>query len=132
MSQSNQKLTGAHVDAALDVMHEHIKALNSRDSEAIAATLHFPHYRLTGGRLKTWQTYHDYLDDFQQRAGTEWGYSEWGELNVIHADETKVHIDVRVDRFRSDGSLLTSFRSIWVVSQINGVWAAQLRSSFGK
>lgn len=132
MNQSKQKLTGSHVDAALDVMREHIKALNARDSEAIAATLHFPHYRLTGGQLKVWQTNRDYLQDFRQRAGSEWGYSEWGELNVIHADETKVHIDVQVDRFRSDGSLLTSFRSIWVVSYIDGVWAGQLRSSFGK
>ena len=40
------------VTAALAVMDDHIAALNSREQSAIAATLHFPHIRLSGSALK--------------------------------------------------------------------------------
>ena len=42
----------ASVTAALKVMQEHIDALNARDEARIAATLHFPHNRLSGIDLK--------------------------------------------------------------------------------
>ena len=117
-------------ETALTVMAAHIKALNLRDEKALAATLHFPHYRLSENILKIWETPEAYFSDFRKRAGGDWHHSAFGELNVITADENKVHLDVRVDRFRADDSLLISFRSLWVLAQIDGVWAAHLRSSF--
>ena len=38
-----------HIESALKVLDEHISALNARDPSAIAATLHFPHFRLWNG-----------------------------------------------------------------------------------
>lgn len=118
------------IDAARSVMENHINALNARDGAAIAATLHFPHYRLSDGYLKVWDTAKTYLTDFRKRAGSEWGYSRWRRLDVVHSSADKVHLDVIVDRYRKDGALLNSFHSLWVVSCIDGTWAAQLRSSF--
>ena len=46
------------------------------------------------------------------------------------ASPVKVHLDVRFTRFRADGSILAKHRSLWVISEIANVWAAQLRSSF--
>ena len=66
------------VTAAVAVMQAHIKALNARDGEAIAATLHFPHYRLTDGNVKVWDGPESYLSDFHARAGGEWSHSGWG------------------------------------------------------
>ncbi len=40
--------------AALDVMKRHIDALNARDENNLAQTLHFPHYRLVGSKLHVW------------------------------------------------------------------------------
>ncbi len=36
--------------AARAVVEAHIAALNARDPDALAVTLHFPHYRLAAGR----------------------------------------------------------------------------------
>lgn len=118
------------VEAALAVMQTHIDALNRRDEKAIAATLHFPHYRLANEKLMTWETGEGYLADFRKRAGRDWGYSSWGRLDVIHASVDKVHLDVQVDRYRQDGHLLASFSSIWVIARMGGRWAALLRSTF--
>ena len=49
---------------AMDVMAANIKALNARDEAAFAATLHFPHYRLSGGRMKIWPGPETYFSDF--------------------------------------------------------------------
>lgn len=130
MAESTDGYVRAAIDAARDVMHAHIRALNAGDEAALAATLHFPHYRLSGGRLKTWEGPETYLDDFRARAGDGWHHSAWDALSVIAAEPDKVHLDVRFVRYREDDSVLGRFRSLWVVARINGVWAGQLRSSF--
>ena len=61
--------TSTAIDAANRVMAAHIAALNAGDERALAATLHFPHYRLSGGHLKTWNNPDEYLADFHARAG---------------------------------------------------------------
>ena len=116
--------------AARAVVEAHIAALNARDPDALAVTLHFPHYRLAAGRLQIWETPDTYLDDFYARAGDGWHHSRWDHCNVIAASDDKVHLDMAFTRCRADGSAIGSFRSIWVIARLGGRWAAQLRSSF--
>lgn len=129
-SSAGHENAGNAVAQAKKVMTAHIAALNAGDARALAATLHFPHYRLSGGRLKTWEGPEDYLADFHARSGDGWHHSEWDSLDVIAADAEKVHLDVRFTRYRADNSVLGKFRSLWVIAEIGGVWAAQLRSTF--
>jgi len=125
-------MSGSAIKAALSVMNAHAEALNARNPERIAATLHFPHFRLSGDTVKIWQTPESYLTDFHARAGSNWGHTEWGRLNVLQASENKVHLDVQVDRFDKEGKPLVSFPSLWVITCIDGIWAAQMRSSFAQ
>ena len=118
------------IEAALAVMQSHIDALNARDEARIAATLHFPHNRLSGIDLKCWETADSYFADFKARAGGDWARSRFDDIRVVQASENKVHLDVLVKRFAADGGLMIAFSSLWVVSRIDGNWAAQLRSSF--
>lgn len=116
--------------AARAVMAAHLAALNAQDSAGMAATLHFPHYRLSGGVMRVWEDADTYLGDFRKRAGDDWHHTVWDSIDVLAAATDKVHLDVRFTRYRQDGSALGSFRSLWVISEIDGRWAAQLRSSF--
>lgn len=120
------------VDAALEVMAVHIAGLNARDNDAIAASLHFPHYRLASGRMQVWETKDSYLADFYARAGDNWSHSAWDNLDVLSAAEDKVHLDVRFTRYDTAGEPLGHFRSLWVITCNDGRWAATLRSSFAK
>ena len=56
MMTREMDITDRAVAAAKAVMQAHITALNSRDQAAIAATLHFPHIRLSGTNLKSWDS----------------------------------------------------------------------------
>lgn len=115
---------------ALVVLDRHMDALNRRDPAGLAASLHFPHYRLSQGRLQTWEKPDSYLADFHARAGDGWDRSAWDFRRAIASSADKVHFDVQFTRYRADGSSMGSFRSLWVVAKINGRWAAQLRSTF--
>jgi hypothetical protein len=123
-------LHAAEVAAAKAVLDEHIRALNARDEKALVATLHFPHYRLTDGKMKCWERPDGYLRDFYARAGGDWHHSAWDFQRVIAAGPDKVHFDVQFTRYRADDSAIGSFRSLWIVSRVGGRWAAQVRSSY--
>ena len=86
------------VDAAMAVLEAHMAALNARDEVALHATLHFPHYRLSGGRMQVWETPGRYLADFLARAGDDWHHSAWDFRNLIAAGPDKVHLDVQFTR----------------------------------
>ncbi len=118
------------VRGAMAALDAHMDALNARDGVALAATLHFPHYRLTGGRMKTWEKPDSYFADFRERAGGDWHHSAWDFRRVIAAGPAKVHVDVQFTRYRADGSAIGRYRSLWVMSKLDGRWAAQVRSSF--
>ncbi len=116
--------------AALAVLDAHMAALNARDEAGLNATLHFPHYRLSGGRMQVWREPGEYMADFRARAGGDWDHTAWDFRHVVAAGADKVHLDVQFTRYRADGSALGKFRSLWVVARLDGRWAAQLRSSF--
>lgn len=128
MPENNQ----VAIDAAMAVMAKHIAGLNARDNDAIAESLHFPHYRLASGRMQVWETKDSYLADFYARAGEGWSHSAWDSLDVLSAADDKVHLDVRFTRFDQTGEPLGHFRSLWVITRNDGRWAATLRSSFAK
>ena len=110
-------------------MNKHISALNDRNTLELATTLHFPHFRLAGTSLKVWETADRYFDDFKARAGENWAYTKLASITIISANANKVHLDVQINRFNAQDQLIADFRSIWVITKIGGVWAAQLRSS---
>ena len=118
------------VAATMAVLDAHMTALNARDEDALNATLHFPHYRAASGRMQVWEKPGDYLADFYARATDDWDHSAWDFRNVVAAGPEKVHLDVQFTRYRADGSAIGKYRSLWVVARLDGVWAAQVRSSF--
>lgn len=120
----------AAIDAAQAVLDAHFRALNAGDETALEATLHFPHFRLAGGRMQIWEAPGHYLRDFHARAGHEWRRSRLTRREVVAASTEKVHIDVAFTRHRDDDSRIGEYRSLWVIARVDGRWAAQLRSSF--
>ena len=118
------------LSAALKVMDGHLSALNEQNTLELAATMHFPHFRQVGTSLKVRETTDRYFDDFRARAGKCWAYTTLSSTIPISAPENKAHLAIKVNRFDNRDQLIADFESIWVITRINTVWAAQLRSSF--
>ena len=82
-------------------------------------------------RTDIWQNHGDYkLEDFVARAGDGWHHSTWDERIPIHVGPSKVHLKVKFSRWRKDGSLLSTFETIYIVTLQDGHWGVQARSSF--
>jgi hypothetical protein len=111
-------------------MRAHIDALNAHDEPGVAATLHFPQFRMNGATLKTWETSESYFKDFRARAGSNWARSEFNDIRVLQASEDKVHLDAEIKRYDGAGQVISTFRSLWVITLQDGRWAAKFRSSF--
>lgn len=130
IDQTQAQPDKASVNAALAVLDRFMATLNAGDEPAVLATLHFPHYRLAGGRMRVWEQPGSYLDEFRARAGADWHHSGWDFRKVIAAGPGKVHLDVQFTRYRADDSVIGSFRSLWIVTEEGGRWAVAARSSF--
>ena len=115
---------------AMAVLDEHMAALNAEDSARLTATLHFPHYRLAGGKMQVWETPDSYHADFYKRVGPDWHHTLWDFRNVIAAGPDKIHFDVQFTRYRADNSVLGCHRSLWIVAKLGGRWAVQARSTY--
>jgi hypothetical protein len=121
----------AAVTAAMAVLDRFLAALNAGDEAGLLATMHFPHYRLAGVTMRVWeQPDQSYLSGFYARAGEGWHHTEWDFRRVIVAGPEKVHLDVQFTRYRADNSMIGRYRSLYVVTQRDEVWAIQARSSF--
>ena len=121
----------AAVAAAMAVLDRFLAALNARDEAALLAAMHFPHYRLAGVTMRVWeQPDESYLAGFYARAGEGWDHTAWNFRRVIVAGPEKVHLDVQFTRYRADNAPIGSFRSLYIVTRRDGVWAIAARSSF--
>ena len=109
------------IKQALQLMQTHINALNERDASLLQKTLHFPHHRLSGTTWKTWETPERYFEDFLKRAGDNWKRSTFEDIRVVDSSENKVHLDAEIRRYDSNDILISQFRSLWVIVEIDGI-----------
>ncbi len=123
-------MSNQSIAAAKQVIQNHIVALNARDEKALLQTMHFPHHRLSGTKLNTWETGAAYFRDFKSRAGGNWDHSTADDIQVVAHAPNKVHLDIQITRYAKGGEILSQFRSLWIFTNVDGHWAAAFRSSF--
>ena len=118
--------------AAIATLEAFMTAFNARDIEAFEETFHFPHYRIASGGVSVLEKAGTRPDLFELFAAATpgWDHSAWDRRRVIHFGSDKVHFDTRFIRYRSDGSILASYDSLYIVTKQDGRWGIKARSSF--
>ncbi len=120
----------AQINAAQDVLDAFMAAWNARDAGGVRTSFNFPHVRFASGQVRVLSA-EDVNDGMYAGAAlSEWGRSAWLRREVIHAGADKVQLDTRFARFRPDGSLISAFDSIYIVTLQDGRWGVQGRSSY--
>ena len=121
-------------NAAVTAIAEFMAALNARDDAALYDLLHLPHVRISGEGVAIW---HDraeleetYLRDFYARAGPDWHHTTLDSTEVIHSSEHKVHVLIQFTRWDGSHIAIATYRSLWIMTLVEGRWGAQARSSF--
>jgi hypothetical protein len=120
--------------AARAAMDGFMAAFNAEDAEAIRTRwFHFPHIRFHSGTVTVIERPADYTSNLVwARTGESAGWSQtaWDYVEVIDAGADKVHFRVQFTRYRHDGSVVGSYRSLYIVTFKDGYWAIQGRSSW--
>ena len=116
----------------LKVLDEWMEAFNRLDIVAWENTFHFPHYRLASGNMRVLnepgeQDVERIRNNLTARG---WHHSGWDRRNIVHASESKVHVDTQFTRYRADGTVVASYESLYVLTYEEGRWGIKLRSSF--
>ena len=116
----------------IEVLDTWMEAFNRLDIIAWEQTFHFPHYRLASGNMRI-------LDEPGEQdverirknlTARGWHHSRWDRRNIVHASESKVHVDTQFTRYRADDSVIASYESLYVLTYEAGRWGIKLRSSF--
>ena len=118
---------------AMKVMDDFMTAFNARDPEAWAATLNYPHVRIASSTVRVSQSEDEIAKamDFDRFSKTfNWHHSTWDSREIVQSSDTKVHIAVVFSRYDKDGNKTATFNSLYIVTNLDGHWGIQARSSF--
>ena len=123
-------------DDVMRSLDEWMTAFNESDFQGIAEKLNYPHVRFASSAVTVWDTPDDYLAARSPEAmarwiqATGWHHSEWDRRDIIQRGPDKVHVAVRFSRYRGDGTLIGSYDSLWILTNLDGQWKVQARSSY--
>ena len=117
--------------AALDAF---MLAFNARDPEAWAKSLNYPHVRFASGSVTVWNSAEEFAENARSRSfvalpRSGWDHSHWLTREVTLASENKVHLSTTFQRFNSANEIIGTYSSLYIVTNIDGHWGTQARSS---
>ena len=119
---------------AVQALDAFFAALNAGDSKALYENINLPHIRISSEGVTIYATLADleesYLRDFSSRAGPDWDHSVLDSKDVIHSSDTKVHVFIQFTRCDKNGGKIAAYRSLWIMTCVDGRWGVQARSSF--
>ena len=121
------------VAEAMKALDEFMATFNSRDMEAWAKTLNYPHVRIASGSVRVWETPEEYAGRDVFSALTSqygWDHSVWDKREVVQSGQDKVHFATTFSRYDKDGNKIATFDSLYIVTKQDGHWGTQARSSF--
>ena len=117
----------------LDVLDRFMAALNQQDATAMDSAMHFPHVRHAEGKLTIYPAAGQNPMNLFERLKTQddWLRSEWRRRKMAQSSADKAHFMVTYIRYRSDGSEIGTYESLYTLTYMDSRWGIQIRSSFG-
>lgn len=119
------------IAGAMQAMDNFMLAFNDRDPEAWAASLNYPHVRFASGTVTVWESAEEFAKTqaFTALPASGWDHSHWLTRDVTLAAPGKVHIATVFQRFNSDNEVIGTYESLYIITNVNGHWGTQARSS---
>jgi hypothetical protein len=122
------------VDEAICVFTRWGDAFIAQDVDGMIAEMHFPHMRLAGPDFQVWETEEDFQasqsESTRQLRAEGFSQGVTDSIEAVQFGSDKVHLAVRITRQGTDGTGYKTFETLWVMTLLDGKWAAKFRSSF--
>ncbi|MFX1344081.1 MAG: hypothetical protein ACFFAI_03165 [Promethearchaeota archaeon] len=127
-------ISNEYEEKAVNTAIAYMLAFNDRDVSKCDESLNFPHIRLGMESQeiqiteKPSQMSPKFFEWFVNEYG--WNHSCWDYRKVIQSSPIKVHLAIQFSRYKSDGTKIGEFPSLWVITNQDGHWGIKMRSSF--
>lgn len=116
---------------ARTVAQEYVDAFTAQDLERSRAVLNYPSVRLASGRVAIWERPEDYSIPWDLLTEAEgWHHSELDSAEVVQAGTDKVHVLASFSRYDATGTKYATHQALWVITDVDGHWGIQCRSSY--
>ena len=119
------------INKAMQVLDSFMYSFNTRDMNSWSETLNYPHVRIAGGKVTVWDTKEEYsaTNVFNRLTATGWDHSAWLSKDVVLVSKNKVHISTVFQRYDKNNNPMKKYQSLYVVTNDEGHWGVQARSS---
>ena len=119
------------INKAMQVLDSFMYSFNTRDMNSWSETLNYPHVRIAGGKVTVWDTKEEYsaTNVFNRLTATGWDHSAWVSRDVVLVSKNKVHISTVFQRYDKNNNPMKKYQSLYVVTNDEGHWGVQARSS---
>ena len=126
------RVADASRKAAVEAVEAYLDAVNRRDGQAFAASLHYPHYRVTiGGQVQPSAAPRAVSNTtFERLASTGWVRTESHNVNPVQVSADGVTVALELLRYNAAGEQIARFDTLYFVTRQDGRWALKGRSSF--
>lgn len=117
---------------AVEVVEAYLDAVNRRDPQGFADTLHYPHYRVARGAIQVWEQAREVSSTttFERLASTGWVRSAWDSVQPLQVSRDGVTVGLELSRYDADGERIAQFHTLYLVTRQDGRWGIKARSSF--
>ncbi|MFW9822166.1 MAG: hypothetical protein ACFFE4_04490 [Candidatus Thorarchaeota archaeon] len=127
-------VSNEYEEKAVNTAIAYMQAFNERDASKCDDSLNFPHVRLgmEGQEVRITENPSQMPPRFFEWFVNEYGWNRscWDYRDVIQSSSTKVHLAIQFSRYKSDGTKIGEFPSLWVITNQNCHWGIKIRSSF--
>ncbi len=116
--------------AGLAAVDRFLETWNSRDKEAWADSLHYPHVRPSPrgpSRISPSAAAYAAAFSYERVLASGWDHSEWDYRRVLHTSADKVHLAGEWSRYDSKGTKLLTNPVVYVATRIGPRWGVQAR-----
>jgi hypothetical protein len=123
--------TAANGTAAVAALKAYVAAWNGHGAEALAATLNYPYVRIADGAVDVSASQAEFLRGAEPGRQRTWFETRLEQADAVQVSNAGVNITLRYTRRGRDGTAMSSYDALALVTSRNNAWKVQAISSLG-
>ncbi len=114
-----------------DLMHYYVKVVNEESLAALQDVYHFPHVKITGGKLAQIEDKTIPVIDFDGLKKSGWKYSKINQVKVLAEGTNAALVELNFSRFDANDKEFLNQTTFYNLTRNNGYWQIMSIQSMG-
>ena len=114
------------------LMHLYVKLVNEENTAALQDIYHFPHVKITGGKLAQIDDPTTPVIDFEGLKKSGWKYSKINQVKVLAEGSNAALVELNFSRFDANGKEFLNQTTFYNLTRNNGYWQIMSIQSMGQ